>query len=321
MSQVIANKVGFVANIQKHLPTASPSGAQAQAGKLSSSATPNNVGKPSEFESKVVSKAYLFNIKQSDTTVNVTAYLPEQFSVDLSARYTTPLADAAGLSNSPTGLFLKATGNSGMFKQATVKIWDSSDGITMQLPFIFVQGEVINGVPTDINDIVLALMSLASPSDGGLAGSLKAPGPTFLNLDAVNTEISKLGASLSKFLGFSSSGENQAAEPASTDQNTSQNKESALDTAIKKIAFKNRIQVSIGEFLFFDSVVVENVSVTYDTQMVSDSTGRNPPRPMKAMVNLTFSTHMTPSIEDIQKIFLREQTNTTTATQPKPVDL
>jgi hypothetical protein len=56
-------------------------------------------------------------------------------------------------------------------------------------------------------------------------------------------------------------------------------------------------------------VVITGVSQNYE--MIPDANGK----PMKAMVNLTFSTMFCPTVEDIQKAFLRNTNATTNGTK------
>ena len=54
----------------------------------------------------------------------------------------------------------------------------------------------------------------------------------------------------------------------------------------------------IGNFLYFDKVVMENVGAAYDMQL--DENGK----PMRATVNVTFSTLFDTTIQDLNSIYL-----------------
>ncbi len=254
--------------------------------------------------------------------VSVTGFLPEDISVDISSDYTPAFGE--GLFDPSAGLMQKAirlAGYSGITQEMSVKIWESTAGIVLSVPITFVAGDIIGGrVVTNVIDPILDLMSLCAPSRGENDWFLTPPGPNVVaDLDKVITLAKDVAVLLGEGL-VDGAAVVAGALPTGTlvtavankipgvDLSTTSENIGSMITNLKANAakidtkgllkFDHTIRVYIGDFLYFDNVVVDSVSQNY--KMILDSQGN----PMQATVNVQFTTMLSPTIQDLRKIFV-----------------
>lgn len=262
--------------------------------------------------------------------VSVTGFLPEDISVDISSDYTPAFGE--GLFDPNAGLVQKAvrlSGFSGISQEMSVKIWESTQGINLSVPITFIAGEIIGGRPiNNIIDPVMDLMSLCTPSKNKGDWFLTPPGPKvvadFAALGKVLKDTAALSASVALEGASAMPGTGTAVDAGRAIANKSidvvskttgvdlstfslegVNKQvNDLQSSWNQMDFKNilrfdsKISIYIGDFLYFDNVVVNSVSQNYS--MILDEMGN----PMRVTVTLNFTTMLSPTIQDLRKIFL-----------------
>ncbi len=255
----------------------------------------------------------------SKPITSITAFLPEEISLDINANYTAPFGEGAfDLSGGTTNKVIRALGVSGITQEASVKIWESTDGVNLSIPLTFIAGEFINGrEQKNILEPIMDLMSLCTPSKQDGNFFLTPPGP-IIAADFSNT-LTGVAAAINIISGKNLDGTATSAQAAATTETVDvvqkvegYDLSTAISDAIeakKRIAdarraaassvlsFDPQISVWIGDFLYFDNVVINGVSQNY--KMILDDFGR----PMQAVVQVTFTTMLSPTIEDLRKIF------------------
>lgn len=268
--------------------------------------------------------------------VTVVGFLPEEISVDIQANYTAAFGE--GLLDPSAGIVqkgLRLAGISGISQEMSVKIWESTEGINLSIPITFVAGEIVGGRQiTNVIDPIMDLMSLCTPSKNKGDIFLTPPGPhlatDFNAAKQVVRDIGAFGASLvvegvstaasvagdigeglpvvgpmitagKALFGGATPEVTVVSETVGVDLSTETVTKNLNDlgTSISNlINFDSTIIVSVGDFLYFDNVVINSVSQNYS--MILDEIGN----PMQATVNVSFTTMLSPTIQDLRKIFL-----------------
>lgn len=232
------------------------------------------------------------------------AFLPEEVSMDLSSVFATPFADASSFrDNGFVSKTIRGLGVSGLTKEMSLKVWESSEGLTISVPVILIAGEEIAGTNYPaIRPQILNLLKMCVPREKGSI-FLDPPGPiidpnvTDIWQSAKDAAATVLGANLKVQI-------NDAGSPSAPAETNPDGLRERIADAKQGMAkaltqVKNKIDVKIGNFLHFDNVVVNSVSQTYET--LFDIHGA----PIKCMVNLSFTTFFTPTVEDMEKILVR----------------
>lgn len=223
----------------------------------------------------------------SDKNIEVAAWLPANFSLDIKSDYDTPFAQSA-VGNEVLKMGLGASGISAVNQSMTMQVWQGSAPIEFELQLQFVaESNTWNDVIKPIQD----LMALASPSDDGPGGLYQSPGP---NIDwsavgkALKDAVTSLGVDSSGFTSTDSKGNKQSSGTVFK----------SINDALKKM--DNKISVQIGNFLYLDEVVVLGVSQQYDTQFDVEGGA------MRASVTVSFRTFYTPTIRDLKRYFINK---------------
>lgn len=228
------------------------------------------------------------------TPIRVSAYLPETISSDISSSYRAPF-DESIFGGNLTGNIAKALGNTGIVQEMTFKIWENSNGLTFNIPIQFVADDEYEGQQlTDINIPILNLKKLCVPSKVPGSTFLRPPGPSIkfksgtdrigreipneLSTDQGSQDTDSIVRTLTSAFSYLSPGR-------------------LVDSVANNLTFDKRTSVYIGEFLTLDNVVIESVSETYDMVLGPDR------KPLRASVNVTFSTAFTPTIQDINSYY------------------
>jgi len=112
----------------------------------------------------------------------ITAWMPEQFQMSISANYSEPLGGSiAGnpISGQNAGVVGKMLGGALNLQNFTLKTWDSTSGLVLNLPLIFM---AVNDTQADVKIPVAQLMSACMPYvDDGQEDTMymTAPGPSY----------------------------------------------------------------------------------------------------------------------------------------------
>jgi len=152
------------------------------------------------------------------------------------------------------------------------RIWISTSPVSITLPMIFAtETDPI----TDVVDQCRRLQLMALPSEPNAGGFLVPPGPSpYKNLEVY---VPKVGAGDFQIKGTG--------------------KTYSIDNALTG---GDQIDISIGEFLYFDNVIIKSVNITYDSRM-SASPQRG--RPIAAKADVNFETYQMMTKESMQKAY------------------
>ena len=264
------------------------------------------VGAAARAEKELNYKAYVIAQEyqgQDGKGILVEAWLPETVGMDVNANYDAPFAQGiANLVPENLGALARFLGMSLTTQAFTVQVWQGGAFIEFQIPFIFqAESSAANDVMKPIKD----LLKLTMPKDPQRGGLLEAPGPV-LDLQLLSQNASSAVNTLANTLsGVSFAGMKDTFSELKSDTFGALNKAKAaaqdniarpLSSAIVN-SVKNNISLYLGRFLYLPSVVITDVSPTYDVLIGTD---RNPQR---ATVNVSFRTFYIPTQQDIDVLF------------------
>lgn len=247
--------------------------------------------------------AYKAIIACSEQNIYVDAWLPETVGVDVAANYEAPFAQGIGAINDKIGAFAQFIGMNLTTQAMTAQIWQGGSFINFQLPFIF-QAET--SAELEVMKPIKDLLRLAMPKDPSQGGILEAPGP--------HIDIKKLGQNGGEqVVDLATGGIKRMFNTASETINkngllgaASAAKDSANEIARKMSSalvnsVVNNISLTLGQFMYFPSIVVTDVSPTFDVMLSPDG------KPMRATVNVGFRTFYIPTENDIEQMFSNNQ--------------
>ena len=262
----------------------------------------------------------------SPRTIAVMANLPETFDMSVSSEYApafmpSGLQDAMGI----VGKGMSAFGYSVVNQLFTQQLWQGTTPLTFTIPLELV---AFSNADSEISAVIQDLFELVAPSKG--VGVLKSPGPSLKDGAAALAAMEKVGADSAKFVSDSAAATSQGVTnvvagykngvPMATQATTVVNTGKAIeDKAVKLLAqieqtlssntddlWKNKVSLQIGAFLRFDNVIVTGVSPTWD--VMPDFNGQF----MRAKIQVSFTTAMVMTIEDLRACFLFDQEQTGT---------
>lgn len=230
---------------------------------------------------------YLVIIQQNG--VSVQAPMPEAFMFDTEASFNAPLPQGFGSAviNDVTSAF----GTRLVVQALTAQIWQGSSSaeLSMELDF-HTETDPVN----DVRVPLLNLLKMTMPSISSTTGLLNSPGPQ-LDLSALGSlakdALKGTGQAVSNVGGaaidatknaWNNAKNNLGNNPPTqgnlnnsntttndgnnANVNSSLNKNPELGTAAYwKTQIKNQISIQIGNYLFFDSVIVTRVSQTFSS--------------------------------------------------------
>jgi hypothetical protein len=203
---------------------------------------------------------YQVHVVANEMRIMVSAYLPDSFSLGVTSEYDTPFAQGIETGIGAIDSIMKSPLARAATGSNFITQWMTAQVWSGSAP-IAIQLPLVFIADTDPQKEVLKpikdLMKLAMPSSG-IGAIGDAKG--FLQSPGPRVKIDKETQSIS-------------------------------------FDVRNPISIQIGKFLRFPSVVIENISQTYNT--VFDSRGL----PVRASVEITFKTFVTPTSEDIEKMF------------------
>jgi hypothetical protein len=263
--------------------------------------------------------AYKAYVVCQEQNIIVDAWLPETLMMDVNATYEAPYAQGLGGSGggmANMGEMARFLGMSMTTQAMTAQVWQGGAFIEFSLPLVF-QAET--SPSSDVMLPIKNLLRLTMPKDSGGGGFLTAPGPRFdikklgtNGLEAVTQGLGGLkdfavkqgsealfgagkslvagkamdtGSAVAGATSFLSAGADAANGLART-----------LSSALVN-SVTNNISLHVGQFLYFPSVVVTDVSPTYDVLLGQDN------NPLRASVNVNFRTFYIPTQNDIDIMF------------------
>jgi hypothetical protein len=249
--------------------------------------------------------AYKAFVVCQDQKILVEAWLPEQVAMDVHADYDAPYAKGIQDAVNPKlGEFTRFIGMSLTTQALTAQIWQGGSFVDITLQFIF-QSE--SGAAADVMKPIQDLLRLMMPADPSNGGFLQAPGPHVdLNSLAANGKeaASQISSSIASALSAIASSpvqtmKDMVTNPLGVAQNVQAQANKDLVPASQALmaSVKNNISLYVGQFLYFPSVVIKDVSPTFDVTMGTDK------NPIRASVNVTFSTFVMPTQNDIDTMF------------------
>lgn len=253
--------------------------------------------------------AYKTYIVASEQSIIVEAWLPETFMLDVNAKYEAPYEQGIGALGAMQGLseMARFLGLSLTTQAMTAQVWQGGSFIDLSIPLVF-QAETDAG--RDVMFPIKQLLSLTMPKDPSGGGFLTAPGPRIdINklasngLEGVTKAFTDVKDSLGKVIGA-------LATPIDTGKkvvngnsgfiqgsvDTANNVARSLSSALVN-SVVNNISLYVGKFLYFPSVVITDVSPTYDVILGPDM------NPLRASVNVGLRTFYMPTSSDIDLMF------------------
>lgn len=265
----------------------------------------------------------------SAPTRNITAPIPESVNFELNAEYTMPFPQSIGDNSKLIRMGSQLMGMKLAVQALTAQLWAGSTtgDLSFALEF-FTESDP----ETDVRQPVLNLMKLVTPSISQ-EGLMFSPGPQldFTQLGAIAvdgaknfiTDLGTVGLSAFKAAknvgvgaynqltgktpttGTMSSGETQTASSTSAFSSGALKQNPQLGTAeYWKNQVTNRIQIRLGNYLFFDNVVVTHIGNVF-TSNFDAQTGL----PHHVVVQVNFRPMFTLTQEDLDNVFLNVTQN------------
>lgn len=231
----------------------------------------------------------------------VEAWLPETVGMDVNASYDAPFAQ--GISNmipENVGALARFLGMSMTTQAFTIQVWQGGAFIEFQIPFTF-QAE--SSARDDVMRPIKDLLKLTMPKDPQGGGLLEAPGPV---IDLQRLAQANAGQAISNIVGgltFSNLKDTFTELKSDTFGALAKAKNSAQENIARPLSsaivnsIRNNISLYLGRFMYLPSVVITDVSPTYDVMIGPD---RNP---IRATVNVNFRTFFIPTQNDIDIMF------------------
>lgn len=244
---------------------------------------------------------YMAFICCQEQNIIVDAWLPDTVQLDVNARYDAPFAQGLGDMFPTLGNMARFAGLTLTTQALTTQVWQGGSEFSFSLPLIF-QAE-----NSDISDVMIPikkLLKLTMPKDPTKGGLLEAPGPhldseTFqreagpamktIATDTLSGAASAIGSPIDTFKSLSSDALGKAKNAANTVARP-------ISQAIVN-SVKNNISLYIGRFQYFPSVVITDVSPTFDVVIGPNN------NPVRASVIVQFKTFYTPTDDDIEDMF------------------
>lgn len=258
--------------------------------------------------------------------ITVKCHMPSEISLDTTAQYNTPFADLIQANPIETAV-MSAAGYFPLTQAMTTQFWSGSAPIQLTLPLTIIAWASSD----EITRNVLLLKSLQMPRTNGKTKTLIPPGPRIEPSpqfwDGASKLLSTGFGAVKDVLNFASNtaenvvevGANKVADVTSGKQtatdalkqggteiakDTMEQAKSTLEqlktrigdvhTAVETMFdVTGKISIAIGEFLYFDDMLIEHVSDAYDIVLGPDG------RPQQCQVTIQAVTRMTPSYEDL----------------------
>jgi len=264
--------------------------------------------------------------------ISVTAPVPDQVAFDLQSTYE-PLLPQSFTNNSFLKVASAGLGVRLAVQSLTAQLWTGSTTGDLHIPLEFYTE---NDPISDVRNQIVNLMKLVTPSISSSTGMMQSPGPQldFGQLgtaakDAAGgafssiTQVGSAGITAVKNLvtnAFGSSSTNL--QPASMIDANSQLPDGTNSTVSKQLTTNpqlgtadywkslvtNRISIRVGNYMYFDNVVITGLSQTFISNFDAQ-TGL----PNHVQVGLSFRPMFVLSQADIDQIFINPGANSTPA--------
>ena len=217
---------------------------------------------------------YQIHIMVPDRGIEIHAFMPENFTSAINSEYEMPFAESsvtnllskfAGVAGEAVGAAAKLTGFGTTVQQASMQVWQGVAPMEFSIPVRFLYN---TDTERDIIAPMKALMSLALPylAYGELADN-RFGGQSGSTMRSPGPKVVP-----GNLLG-----------------------ENFFDW----VSIENQIQLMIGSFLFFDSVVVTGVDSEYEIKL-----DRENKKPISLEATVNFTTFLTPVVDELDRIFL-----------------
>lgn len=261
------------------------------------------------------------NVDSSRKSVTITAPLPESFGFGMSNSYEAPFAQGL-IQDQTLKTAASAFGIRAAVPALTAQLWQgtSETDMTVELEL-----HTENDPLADIRQPILDLLSLTTPSVDPATNMMKSPGPsledsiasvanlasdslTSLATTASNFFEKLLGAPPLKFV------QNAVSNPATTTlagngvtQPTANATPPGLgSTEFWKRRVKNQVSIQIGNYAFYDSVVIPDVRLTFMSS-IDPTTGW----PHHVKLSVVFKPLFTIVASDLPNIFVTKPASST----------
>lgn len=284
-----------------------------------------------------MSSPYIVTIIQnSNPAIVVEAPIPDSFAFDVGATYEQMLPQGF-TNNKVVNTAAALTGTRLAVQALTAQLWagNTDSELSMELEFHTETDPV-----QDVRTPIVNLLKLTMPTIDTKSGFLGSPGPQIdfskagtVFSDAVNSVASDAGgllgglasgiastvsAAAGSYLGFGT-----APKPASLQDSNAQPSDGNNDAISKSLQqnpnlgtakywntmIKNKISISIGNYLYFDSVVITRVSQTFASNFDAQ-TGL----PHNVRVAVAFKPLFMLAQEDLDTLFVNPGANSTSGT-------
>ena len=277
---------------------------------------------------------YTLKVVAAERGITVSAYLPENFSSSVNSDYDTPFSEGF-LSDRPNlKLGLRVAGVGTTTQVMSMQVWQGSAPMEFSIPMVFLYD---NDEEQDILGPVRSLMSLTLPSEirtngtglnleengigslEGTGGVLQSPGPK-LALSQITDENGEQREVTGADFVNAATGLDTARAATDALDDASQLLGDVGDTFAGELndfaenindlfgglgvfgftAIRDNISLKIGNFLYFPSVVITDVSSDYSVKL-----SKQRRKPISLEVTVSFRTFITPKTEDLSTIIPR----------------
>jgi hypothetical protein len=245
----------------------------------------------------------------------IIAHLPSEYLLNLGASYQAPFSQGPKDLHAHVGPAASAFGIQFANKAMTAQLWQGSNEMEFSLPLVL---QLESNPNADILKPLSALYELVLPREDVAGGLLTSPGP-HLDLDLLKQSVSELSDSaadaasqLWESFGTTETNPAKSTQMGDADlfslstageaiKNTANAGNSALAAASNAItaAIKYNIALMIGQFQFFPSVVITNVSQLTKVRPYWETGTMS-----RVEVTVTFRTFYTPTNRDLPSLLL-----------------
>ena len=262
---------------------------------------------------------HIFSTKPSNPNniVNVKAPMPEAFTFDTASQYDAPFTQGLTGNAIIDTLMKIGTGARLINQNMTAQIWQGSAETELGLQLEF---HAEADPHLEVRAPIISLMELTTPDTLGADGFLVSPGPKIDSavVNELKSNAQSLTSSLLQMVGLddvfnigSTSNDqpkqghlvdpamictNGNSQPINTTSPSTSNVYGQTNSFRKYV--KDQISIRLGNFAFFDSVVITNVQKTYESKFDA-RTGL----PMHARVDIRFKPLFMIVRQDLQNIF------------------
>ena len=247
--------------------------------------------------------------------ININASLPQEFQLDIGATYEEAMSQWLASLGPVSELASKAkfSGVQLTTQAMTAQMWQGTTDMSFSLPLVF-QAET-----DDHTDVVLPisqLYSLVLPDDLNGTGLLQSPGPrlnekqmlkavgsvgtgavnTVLNSDLAKGVIKSATEFKDEAVSMFSSNKKASSAPSVSAKKDTTGEDGGKAPVTS--AIENNISLRIGQYMWFESVVITSVGQTHRVQPIEGSGNMS-----RVEVTVGFKTFYVPVQKDIKNIF------------------